>query len=120
MVLKLSITCLEFRHYIQLDSRKPGPESVSVNHPSIKIVMSAEVQPVKTLELMQPLLGDPKWKDPERRQSIQDNNRVKMEWQLSTSVWTMTCWVALPPARPCLVDTMKQIEILVLKRQSDI
>ena len=43
-----------------------------------------------------------------------------MEWQLSTSVWTMTCWVALPPARPCLVDTMKQIETLVLKRQSDI
>lgn len=43
-----------------------------------------------------------------------------MEWQLSTSLWTMTCWIALPPARPCLIDTIEQIETLVLKRQSDI
>ena len=82
--------------------------------------MSTHVQPFQKGELRQPRLGDPKWKDPERRQSIKDDSRVKMEWQLSTSLWTMTCWVALPPARPCLIDTMEQIETLVLKRQSDI
>jgi hypothetical protein len=82
--------------------------------------MSTQVQSFQKGELKQPRLGDPKWKDPERRQSIKDDSRVKMEWQLSTSVWTMTCWVALPPARPCLIDAIEQIEALVSKRQSDI
>lgn len=91
-----------------------------MKYPTVSIIMSAEVQRVQSLEVRQPCLGDPKWKDPERRLSIKDDSRVKMEWQLSTSVWTMTCWVALPPAKPCLVDTMKQIEALVWKREADI
>lgn len=82
--------------------------------------MSIEAQAVQQAESRLPRLGTPKWKDPERRQSIKDNSRVKMEWQLSSSLWTMTCWVALAPARPCLIDAMGQIEALVLKRQCDI
>jgi hypothetical protein len=82
--------------------------------------MSTQVLPFQKWELKKPRLGNPKWKDPERRQSIKDDSRVRMDWQLSTSVWTMTCWVALPPAKPCLADTTGQIEALVLKRQSDI
>jgi len=83
-------------------------------------MMSIEVQALQQIEARLPRLGAPKWKDPERRQSIKDNSRVKMEWQLSSSLWTMTCWVALAPARPCLIDAMGQIEALVLKRQCDI
>ena len=82
--------------------------------------MSMQVQDFQQREMRQLRLGTPKWKDPERRQSIKDGSRVKMEWQLSTSLWMMTCWVALDPAKPCLIDTMDQVEQLVSRRQFDI
>lgn len=82
--------------------------------------MSTEVQLFQGGKIKQPRLGSPKWEDPERSQSIKDDSRAKIEWQLSTSIWTMTCWIALAPARPCLLYTREQILILIREREFDI
>ncbi|KAE9365459.1 hypothetical protein N431DRAFT_353051 [Stipitochalara longipes BDJ] len=82
--------------------------------------MSFEHQAVQKMKSRLSRLGKPKWKDPERRQSIKDNNRAKMEWQIRSSLWTMTCWAALPPAKYCLSDVVSQIEALVSERSCDI
>jgi len=82
--------------------------------------MSFQLQAVQKMKSRLPCLGTPKWKDPERRQSIKENSRVKMEWQLRSSLLTMSCWVAQHPARPCLTDAIVQIEALVAKRECDI
>lgn len=65
-------------------------------------------------------LGAPRWKDPERRQSIKYDSRVKMEWRISAPFSSMTCWIALAPARPCLTDVMDQIEALFEKRNREL
>jgi hypothetical protein len=67
-----------------------------------------------------PLLGSPNWKDPERRQSIMLGTRAKMEWQIKSPLRIMTCWVAMAPAKLCLMNVVKQIEALVEKRKYDI
>jgi len=66
------------------------------------------------------VLGSPNWKDPERRQSIKCNSRAKMEWQIRTPLRIMSCWIAMPPAKPCLTNVVEQIETLVEKRMYDI
>jgi len=65
-------------------------------------------------------LGSPKWKDPERRQSIKIDSGVKMEWKLKAPLWRMSCWVATSPAKPCLTEAIGQIDALVEKRKRDI
>jgi hypothetical protein len=65
-------------------------------------------------------LGSPKWKDPERRQSIKIDSRVKMEWKLKAPLRTMSCWIATSPAKPCLTEAIGQIDALVEKRKHDI
>jgi hypothetical protein len=82
--------------------------------------MFTQIQAIQRGEVRQPRLGNPKWQDPERRQSIKVDKRAKMEWQLNTSLWTMTCWIALSPAQPCLRHTMDRIEILLLNRKSEV
>ncbi|KAH7327555.1 hypothetical protein BKA65DRAFT_68914 [Rhexocercosporidium sp. MPI-PUGE-AT-0058] len=68
-----------------------------------------------------PQLGAPKWKDPERRQSIKYDSRVKMEWQLCTSLLAMNCWIALEPAKRCLNEAIQQIEnLIIVKRNADV
>lgn len=67
-----------------------------------------------------PYLGSPRWKDPERRQSIKLDSRVKMEWKISTSLWVMSCWVATAPAQRCLTAAIIQIEALVESRKNDV
>ncbi len=65
-------------------------------------------------------LGKAKWTDPERRQSIKDDTRVKMEWRFRTPLHIMKCWVALQPARPCLLEAMEKVEILLQDRNHDV
>ncbi|KUJ21225.1 uncharacterized protein LY89DRAFT_770464 [Mollisia scopiformis] len=80
----------------------------------------AQPQQLQQLEPKLPRLGNPKWKDPERRQSIKIDSRVKMEWRINTPLWVMSCWVASYPARPCLTEAMMQIELLVDNRKNDV
>jgi hypothetical protein len=65
-------------------------------------------------------LGRAKWTDPERRQSIKDDSRVKMEWRFKFPPHTRNCWIPLVPARPCLLEAMEQIERLLKERNRDI
>jgi len=64
-------------------------------------------------------LGTAKWIDPERRQSIKDDTRVKMNWRFKLPLHTMNCWIPLTPARPCLLEAMEQIERLLQERNRD-
>lgn len=65
-------------------------------------------------------LGKAKWTDPDRRQSIKDDTRVKMEWRFQTPLHIMNCWIPLLPARPCLIEAMEQIERLLQERNRDV
>jgi hypothetical protein len=64
-------------------------------------------------------LGAPRWKDPERRQSIDHKICVKMEARYMPMFRTSTCWPAKIPARDCLIDSMKQLEDLLEIRSRD-
>lgn len=65
-------------------------------------------------------LGTAKWTDPERMQSIKHDTCAKMEWRFKLPLHTMNCWIPLLPARPCLLETMEQIETLLQERNRDI
>ena len=64
-------------------------------------------------------LGKANWTDPDRRQSIKINPRIKMKWRIRDGPRRKKCWVALQPASIALGDAIEQIETSLAERNRD-
>src|SRR5438105_4546138 len=66
-------------------------------------------------------LGNPRWRDPERRHSIDHQHSVRLaERHFNHLYLAMTCWLVRPPARVALTEAYHRIEALIRDRNDDL